>query len=104
MKREEMLKRLKAGESPLELSIEKWQDIVDGKGEDQSSLNCALCETTPIDAEDECNGCIVKETTGEPNCLGTPYHDHADEDWAKRELEFLKYLRKKEKITKPKEG
>ena len=56
MTREEMLKRLDAGEDPLDLSIEKWRDIVKHlngivkfgeydwrieKGRD----NCALCET-----------------------------------------------------------
>jgi hypothetical protein len=51
MTREEMLKRLKSGESPLELSIDKWNRIVDahrsGKTVDYEfycGRTCALCE------------------------------------------------------------
>ena len=91
MNRKEMLARLKKGEDPLELSIEKWQDIVDGKGSDYGHLDCALCETH------ECSECPIGD------CVGTPY----DAYWqatstkqrkkaAKAELEFLKSLRPKE--------
>ena len=96
MNRTEMLRRLKAGEDPLELSIEKWQDIVDGKGRNNGSENCALCQMF------SCRVCPIKKKTGFA-CSGTPYfhfgHSHTKLDrlhWAKKELEFLKSLRKKE--------
>lgn len=90
MKRKEMLARLAKGEDPLELSIEKWQDIVDGKGRDYGITNCALCATHFL-----CDNCPVED------CYDTPYHDYekatstkARKEAAKKELEFLESLRK----------
>ena len=40
----EMKKRLKKGEKAIDLTIEKWRDIVDKKGIDEGSFNCALCQ------------------------------------------------------------
>ena len=105
MKRKEMLARLKKGEDPLELSIEKWQDIVDGKGEDLQYANCALCEAdeqalAKTNDEKECEGCIVCKKTGSPNCWATPYLDYymnPTKSNAKKEVKFLKSLRKEAK-------
>jgi len=83
MNREEMLKRLRAGEDPLDLSIEKWEDVVDHlnkiqtKEEFDSRLeeghkNCALCEVYNIDG---CLGCPVRRVTGAEGCLFTPWTD-----------------------------
>lgn len=96
MNRKQMLARLKKGEDPLELSIEKWQDIVDGKGRDYGYKNCALCETYF-----ECKGCPI-DTGRQPfGCWGTPYDNYqyanstrARREAASKELEFLKSLRK----------
>jgi len=98
MDREEMLKRLKKGEDPLELSIEKWQDIVDGKGGDDGPKNCALCEVYVW-----CHGCPVSEKTGSSSCDDTPYnqYSHAShgtpkehlKTLAKKEVKFLKSLK-----------
>jgi len=44
MEREEMFERLEAGEHPIDLSIRKWEDIVDGVGKDEGGGNCALCQ------------------------------------------------------------
>ena len=97
MNRAEMLKRLKKGEDPLELSIMKWQNIVDGKGRNYGSDNCALCETHKACAE-----CIMpreRETYGA--CDFSPYMDYQcatstkqRKEAAKKELKFLKSLRK----------
>lgn len=100
MNREEMLARLKKGEDPLELSIEKWEDVVDkGLDADQGWENCALCEKYfPSGCSDPCKGCPIFEKTGKHFCDGTPYEKYqitADEDIAKEEVEFLKSLRKK---------
>ena len=99
MNRKEMLDRLKAGEDPLELSIEKWQDIVDGTGKNYSERNCALCKIN-----DSCESCLVQKSTAHCHCTRTPYYDYQDasntqqrREAAKAELEFLKSLRKKEK-------
>jgi len=67
MTRDEMLKRLKAGEDPLELSIQKWRDIVEGKGEDLGINNCALCEKF-----ENCQACF--NYCG-MDCLSGPYQD-----------------------------
>lgn len=95
MDRVEMLKRLGKGEDPLELSIEKWQDIADGKGENLGAYNCALCEVYLYKG---CRGCFVYEKTKLESCVGTPYYDVSPfltKKEALKELEFLKSLRKK---------
>lgn len=102
MNREEMLKRLKAGEDPLELSIQKWKDITNGKGVDNGGENCALCEKYGC-----LKGCPVYEKTGVIQCGKTPYiqyhitkvlrvYDELVRSYALEELEFLESLRKKE--------
>ena len=89
------------GESALELSIQKWEFIVDSvkagltvKG-DGAELTCALCADFFLL---HCVGCVVGESTGRELCKGTPYDDwrpfypiHLD--LAQAELEFLKGLR-----------
>ena len=80
---EEIFKRLEAGEDPLNLSIEKWEDIVkhlDGITEfaefnqevEVGVSNCALCLAY---ARYKCNGCPVKKATGYGSCDKTPYED-----------------------------
>ena len=103
MDREEMLIRLKKGEEPLEIAIQKWQDIVDGTGSNEDSYNCALCEVH-LELEG-CQACPVGEKTGLDGCDGSPYTDYSTAcvkranpqkltKLAKEELEFLKSLRK----------
>jgi len=104
MNRTEMLERLERGEDPLELSIQKWEDIVNGVGEDEGRYNCALCY---VYYDKDCKGCPVKERTGHDSCDGTPYRawgrcrrEHLMEkgnpcrEIALQELDFLKSLRK----------
>ena len=91
-----MLARLAKGEDPLELSIEKWQDIVDGKGRDYSTKNCALCEVSKL----VCGGCLVfKSNHYYWGCDWTPYRDYQEartkegrKEAAKKEVEFLESL------------
>lgn len=96
---EEMRRRLEAGEDPLDLSIQKWQDIVDGKGEEQGWKNCALCQVY------SCEGCPIAEA-GYVFCHGTPYETYCDardrgateaelKEIAKREIDFLKSLKRR---------
>jgi len=113
MYRSEMLYRLAIGEDPLELSIQKWQDIVDclDRITDMSefdqklqngSLNCALCERCNLD-ELFCDQCIIGIYTDQWDCRGTPFNDarmslgSSDIERARiacrSELEFLKSLR-----------
>jgi len=111
--RKEMLKRLyDKGEDPLELSIEKWEDIYNaikrlrkyipntiGKLED-GVHNCALCE---IAFHSDCKGCPIARATNSRRCIGTPYwlfqtalHKgdlHKLKQTARTEIEFLKSLR-----------
>ena len=100
MDRKEMLARLKKGENPLELAIQKWRDIVEGKGKDEGVYNCALCEV-----HEDCETCPIFEKTKEWDCQNTPYIAYRDaieaskskrvlKARAKKELEFLKSLRK----------
>ena len=81
-------------------SIEKWQKIVDGTGEDKGSDNCPLCQEFRY--RYRCHGCPVFSQTGQIGCRGTPYDDYEsaednhDTDGrravAKAELAFLKCL------------
>ena len=94
MKPKEMMDRLTA--FALELSIEKWQEVVNGKDEKLASdaTNCALCQ---IFQHHLCKGCPVNEKTGE-GCAMTPYidYEHAQtRSAAEKEVKFLKSLRKK---------
>lgn len=88
--RAEMLRLLKEGKDPLDLSIQKWQDIVDGKGKDTGRMDCALCE---LYFDDGCYDCPIQRKTKETNCHGTPYEIFKLHDRAQKELEFLKKLR-----------
>ena len=95
MNREEMLKRLRKGEDPLDLSIQKWRDIVDGKGVDDGMKNCALCEK--FNKFEGCYGCPVAEKTGQCFCEGTPYERIGypiSKRLALAELRFLESLKK----------
>ena len=64
MNRQEMIDRLKAGESPLDVSIRKWTAIVDALKHkdreciDYSSATCELCYTNY------------------PSCQSCPYYVH----------------------------
>ena len=110
MNREEMLRRLKAGEDPLDLSIEKWEDIVNhlksirrasdfDESLEAQGDNCGLCEV-----HEGCRSCPVCKRTGRENCSGTPYWEfrlawrrydlRAMRIAAERELEFLISLKK----------
>ena len=118
MYREEMLERLRKGEDALELSIQKWKDIVKGLegiseyGEFDRELqkgrnNCALCAiyAKHYSPEDDCIGCPVKTTIDRVYCRCTPFAEFAKEQGefcvnvgrlkaiAKREVEFLEGLR-----------
>lgn len=104
----------------LEKSIQKWQDIVDGKGVDGGVLDCALCQKFRLNrfldqtiygfrSKENCLGCPVFLKTGLRDCKGTPYtewyrcggfslsveeiqNDPKMLDLAAKELEFLKSL------------
>ena len=92
MNREEMIKQLNAGKSPIEVAIQKWQDIVEGKGEDHGDSNCALCYTykhQPL--KSLCGDCPIAKVAG-ANCYYTPYMQQ-EKGWEQRELEFLKHLK-----------
>ena len=113
MTREEMLKRLEAGEDPLDLSIEKWADLIEHLNKitnlkeyderlEKGQYNCALCE---LYLDNTCAKCPVKTATGSAECRKTPYRHfwcawisenlEAMREAAIAELEFLKSLKKK---------
>lgn len=54
----------------LKGSIRKWERIVDGTGSDQGTKNCPLCQ---LFWSGDCLGCPIREQTGDPYCLRTPY-------------------------------
>jgi len=62
----------------LALSIQKWRAVVEflraGKWVDHDGgiLTCGLCSKYHRQ-HDTCRGCPVREATGWPGCVGTPY-------------------------------
>jgi len=56
----------------LKGSIEKWEAIAAGTGEDLGPENCALCKRF---FRRDCSGCPVKMRTGMECCEGSPYED-----------------------------
>lgn len=108
MKRSDMLRRLKAGEDPLKLTIEKWEDIVKGRGRNDGTWNCALCEVYYRNGV--CRSlsmgsqCPIRESVGRTQCEETPYNRYVKANTtlqrktaAKEELKFLKGLKKASK-------
>jgi hypothetical protein len=89
-------------------SIAKWQAIVDGTGKDLGAENCPLCWKFNKwyvygTSAGDCDGCPVKERTGENGCRSSPHEEWEDMDEgdasakernyvAKAELDFLKSL------------
>lgn len=106
----------------LEGSVEKWEKIVAGTGEDEGPSDCALCKTF-LCQEGHCKGCPVALRTGMGGCEGSPYEEwdkHWDEHhWdgtvnphvtpgcpdcerlARAELDFLRSLREPPEVTTP---
>jgi len=54
----------------LDSSIEKWEDIVSGRGSDKGAANCALCQ---IFIGKNCVDCPVAESVLTQECWETPY-------------------------------
>jgi hypothetical protein len=106
----------------IDNSIEHWEDIVKNPGTfEASAQNCALCKLYHPCRNDfndweyfnfrdvtNCDGCPIKNYTGESLCSGTPYYNYeqAYDDYtsefiaskelkeaAINELEFLKKVR-----------
>lgn len=114
MTKHDVEQRLTNGEDPLDLSIEKWEDICETNDVDtaialdNSSDNCALCHVY-LQYPDEndptnCVGCPVYERTKQQYCDGTPYKSWVEIKWipvnpkavkatALAELEFLRSLK-----------
>lgn len=116
-----MIELIREGVSPLDITIKKWQDIVDGKGINYGIYNCALCYlfNEMPETEHDCMLCPVYSVTEELYCKGTPYQefnkhiracDECSDNFyamegkqyciealkiAKKELEFLKYVKTK---------
>lgn len=55
MNREEMIRRMDAGEDPLEVSIVKWEEIRDGSTDTVTHKTCALCWNCNL----HCDRCVV---------------------------------------------
>jgi hypothetical protein len=89
----------------LQKSIAHWERLASGnrlEGESVTATECALCELFNTN-ESSCDGCPVKEATGKPLCMESPYvaacHTKSDASEgldsvsfrhaAMKELEFL---------------
>ena len=54
----------------LKASINKWTQILAGKGQDAGCDNCALCQQF---YRRSCGRCPVSQATGFDSCEGSPY-------------------------------
>lgn len=116
MTENECRNRLEDGEDPLELSIEKWEHLVQRISKngiqnlsysDYNARSCALCHIFTynynINVIADCEECPVYKSTSQVNCEDTPYYVFTDAilrknkiealEYAREELEFLKSLR-----------
>lgn len=91
-------------------SINKWKEVRETKDwrSGLPSSNCALCSAFLNGPRRSCVGCPVWRMTGKELCLGTPYQEFRDcyenrpdeemlDSIAKKEIEFLKSLKKENK-------
>ena len=62
----------------LEGSINKWEDIVSGKGADKGVFNCPLCS---LYHRFNCIGCPVREVNKVGYCKDTPFTE-----WIKHQV------------------
>ena len=66
---------------PLRDSLDHWWRLMTytaKEGESWYGNDCALCKRYNT-RDNECDGCPVKEYTGQAQCYGTPYYDARDE-------------------------
>lgn len=78
MLKDEMLKLLHEGVDPIEISIQKWRDVIYGTGPECGAWNCALCEKFMYTSDEFCKFCPVKQKTGTTSCKDTPYVEFVD--------------------------
>lgn len=60
----------------LQRSIRKWKQIAAGKAVSYGTDNCALCRKFHPEynmGKNSCEGCPVREVTGQDECLDTPF-------------------------------
>lgn len=82
----------------LELSIQKWEIIVDRLREglaiegDGGYATCACCHKY-CGNKKACHGCPIMKQTGQPYCVGSPYLQFSDEPTLKNAYAELNFLR-----------
>jgi hypothetical protein len=89
----------------LEKSIAHWKRLATGTQdtlENTGPGSCALCQLFWGGLYDRCEGCPVKDETGQRLCHGTPYSAASEigignpgfKSAARKELKFLESLRR----------
>lgn len=99
MERDDMIRRLDAGEKAIDLSIEKFEDMFDDTGYDDGGDNCACCyvddfhgcQTCPIykyEEEEQIKGRLCNNLR---LCSNLP--DETDKVGIKEVIEYLKRVK-----------
>jgi hypothetical protein len=96
MTAEEVEKRLADGEDPLDLSIEKYERLIEANFEDIGawhidSRSCACCQKYN---DPNCEGCPIAEITGRRICKGISYNDMKNAFVQTSRKRFFKYANK----------
>lgn len=93
MERDDMIRRLDAGEKAIDLTIEKWEDMLDGTGIDEGGDNCACCY---VHDGTWCHNCAIDryetEIEGSSSFCGTLPHE-TDKVGIKDVIEYLKRVK-----------
>lgn len=74
MDRIEMMRRIETGEPLLDITIDKWKDIVNGTGLCLGVNNCALCYVY-FSFSRRCDNCPILKFTGFSSWDRTPFRD-----------------------------
>lgn len=61
-------------------SITKWESIVAGFLKNKGAHNCPLCKMFNDSFSNECAGCPVKDKTGAPYCIDSPYKEYEERE------------------------
>ncbi len=72
MDREEMIRRIESGEPLIDITIDKWKDIIEGTGICLGVNNCALCYAY---IREKCENCPICKFTGHRSCDDTPFRE-----------------------------
>lgn len=78
LREEDVRRRLDAGESAVDLAVEKWERISlaaeTNELTDEWIVGAPTCALCILHADEPCLGCPIRRATAKPDCENTPYY------------------------------